>query len=198
MAKKHNNKTRGLRRWPTRETIVLRCNKSPWNFRKISHPELEISLNLSDFSKEVCQLPDWQTYKKFRIIWNQCTNISGMSSKDSKKIQKNTSSRAREILIFFYLLWKHANYQTERQNYLEPVYQHPRNVSMKFEKYISSRTGDIFINVWYQQWIKSNNRLKDIEEMWKYLELVYEHPSNVSKRFQKDISSRARAMNEWR
>ena len=39
------------------------------NFRKISHPELEISLYLSNFSKEVSQLTDWQTYKKFRIIW---------------------------------------------------------------------------------------------------------------------------------
>ena len=53
---------------------------SPKKFRKISHPELEISLHLSCFSKEISQLKDWQTYKKI-------------------------------------------------QNYLEKVYQHPRNVS---------------------------------------------------------------------
>merc|ERR1711954_88444 len=30
---------------------------------------------LYNFSKEVSQLTDLQTYKKFRIIWNQCRNI---------------------------------------------------------------------------------------------------------------------------
>ena len=54
--------------------------------RKISYPELEISLCLSNFSKEISQLTDWQTYKKFRIIWNKCTNIPGMSSKNFRKI----------------------------------------------------------------------------------------------------------------
>ena len=34
---------------------------SPKKFRKISHPELEISLNLSNFSKKVSQLTDRQT-----------------------------------------------------------------------------------------------------------------------------------------
>ena len=43
---------------------------SPENFRKISLPELEIFLYLNNFSKEVSQLTDWQTYKKIRIIWN--------------------------------------------------------------------------------------------------------------------------------
>ena len=43
--------------------------KSQTFFRMISHPELEISLYLSNFSKKVSQLTDWQAYKKFRIIW---------------------------------------------------------------------------------------------------------------------------------
>ena len=34
-------------------------------FRKVSHPELEIFLYLSNFSKDVSQQTDWQTYKKF-------------------------------------------------------------------------------------------------------------------------------------
>ena len=59
---------------------------SPKNFRKISHPELEISLHLSNFSKEVSQLTDWQTHKKFGIIWNKCINIPGMSPKIFRKI----------------------------------------------------------------------------------------------------------------
>ena len=59
---------------------------SPKNFRKISHPEQEISLYLYNFSKEVSQLTDWQTNKKFRIIWNKCTNIPGMPPKNFRKI----------------------------------------------------------------------------------------------------------------
>ena len=55
-------------------------------FRKISHSEQEISLHLSNFSKEVSQQTDRQTYKNFRIIWNQCTNIIGMSPKDARQI----------------------------------------------------------------------------------------------------------------
>ena len=54
--------------------IWNKCKNIPWippkNFRKISHTEPEISLYLSNFSKKVSQLTDWQTYKKFRIIWN--------------------------------------------------------------------------------------------------------------------------------
>ena len=59
---------------------------SPKIFRKVTHPELEISLYLSNFSKEVRQLTDWQTYKEFRIIWNLCRKIPGMSPKDFRKI----------------------------------------------------------------------------------------------------------------
>ena len=58
----------------------------PKNFRKISHPEVEISLYLSIFSKKVRQLTDWQTYKKFRIIWNLSRNILVMSPKNFRKI----------------------------------------------------------------------------------------------------------------
>ena len=78
--------------WQTYKKFRIIWNKCtniqgmpPKIFRKISHPELKISLNLSNFSKEVSQLTYWQTYKKFRIIWNKCTNIPGMSPKKSER-----------------------------------------------------------------------------------------------------------------
>ena len=58
----------GLRSWPTEkpkvnEKFPEKCQicqgKSPKNFRKISHLELELSPSLSNFSKEVRQLTDW-------------------------------------------------------------------------------------------------------------------------------------------
>ena len=57
----------------------------PKNFKKISHPELEISLYLYHFSKEVSPLTDCQTYTNFRIIWNKCTIIPGMPPKKSER-----------------------------------------------------------------------------------------------------------------
>jgi len=42
----------------------------PKKLRKTFHPELEISLYLYKFSKEVSKQAVWQTYKKFRIMWN--------------------------------------------------------------------------------------------------------------------------------
>ena len=45
------------------------AGKPPKKFRKISHQEQEISPYLSNFSKEVRQLTDWQTYKKFGYPW---------------------------------------------------------------------------------------------------------------------------------
>ena len=62
--------------WQTCNNFRIICKKSknilgmsPKNFRKISHSELEICLDMSNFSKEVSQLTDRQTHKKFRIIW---------------------------------------------------------------------------------------------------------------------------------
>ena len=71
---------------------------SPKDSRKVYHPELEIPIYLSNFSKEIRQITDQHTYKK-------------------------------------------------NHNYLELVYQHPRNVSKEFQKDISPRTGYIFIFV---------------------------------------------------
>ena len=59
---------------------------SPNNFREISHLEQEISLHLSNFSKEVSQLTDSQTYKKFKIIWINCKNIPRKPPKIFRKI----------------------------------------------------------------------------------------------------------------
>ena len=54
--------------------------RPPKNFRNIYHPEPEISLYLSNFSKEVSQLTE------FRSIWKMCTNVPGMSPKNFRKI----------------------------------------------------------------------------------------------------------------
>ena len=51
----------------------------PKNFRKISHPELEISLYLSSFSKKVSQLTDWHIQKihnNLKIVQKYPGNIS--------------------------------------------------------------------------------------------------------------------------
>ena len=69
----------------------------PKNFRKISHPEQEISLYKPNFSKEVSQLTDWQTYKKIRIIWNKCINIPGMPPRKFRRIS--------HPLLEIYLYW---------------------------------------------------------------------------------------------
>ena len=79
--------------WQTYKWFIIiweKCTNipgmSPKNFRKLSYPELEISQYLCNFCKKVSQSTHWQTYKKFRIIWNMCTNILGMSPKKFRKI----------------------------------------------------------------------------------------------------------------
>ena len=42
-------------------------------FLKISHSEIDVSLYWPNFSEEVSQPTDQQTYKKFSTIWNLCT-----------------------------------------------------------------------------------------------------------------------------
>ena len=77
----------------------------------MTHPELEISLYLSNFSKEVHQLTDWQTYKKFRIIWKWCNNIPGMSPKFFRKI----SHSGPEICLYLSNFSKEVSQLTGRQ-----------------------------------------------------------------------------------
>ena len=83
------------------------------NFRKISHPELEISLYLFNFSKGVSQLRDWQSYKKFKIIWNQCANIPGMFPENFRKI----SLPEVEILLYLCNFSKEVSQLTDWQTY---------------------------------------------------------------------------------
>ena len=54
-------------------------------FRKIYHPGQDISLYLPNFSNEVSQLTDWQTYKQFVIIGQWRQHIHGMFQKKSEK-----------------------------------------------------------------------------------------------------------------
>ena len=81
------------------------------------------------------------------------------------------------------------------QNNFEIVKNYTGNVSKKFQKDISFRTGDINIFVYFQEGSKSTNRLTDIQEIQNDLELVQKHPGYVSRRFQKDISSRTKDIN---
>ena len=83
------------------------------------------------------------------------------------------------------------NFKLDSQSYLEQVYQNPRNVSIKIQKDISSRAGNIPNFVRFHQESMPTTRLTDIHKNQNYLEQLYEHQRNVSIKIQKDISSRA-------
>ena len=68
------------------------------------------------------------------------------------------------------------------------MYQHPRKVSIKIQKGISSRGGDIPKFVGFQEGSMPTTRLTDIQKNHNYLEPVYQHLRNACKEFQKDIS----------
>ena len=74
-------------------------------------------------------------------------------------------------------------------NYSKLVYKHPKNVSRKFEKDSSSRTGDIIDTlISVRKW--GNEQTDRHTKIWNYLKLMYKHPQNVSRKFEKDSSSR--------
>ena len=107
------NKTRGLRRWPTRETIVLRCNK-------LNPGSTEI------FAIEVRNL-----------------DLSGTSVKTSKEcVHKNSERYLISRFVRFQLgsmpTTRLSDIQ-KNQNYLELVYQHVRNASKQFKFFMSVR-----------------------------------------------------------
>ena len=92
-----------LKDWQTYKKFVgiwKKCTNisgmSPKSFRNISHAEQEISPYMSNFSKEVSQLMDSQTYNKYATIWKKCTNISGISPKKFRKI----SHSEQEISLY--------------------------------------------------------------------------------------------------
>ena len=106
--------------WQTWKKFSIIWNKctnilgmSPKNFNKMSPPELEISLYLSNFSKEVSQLTDWQTYKKFRIIWNYCRFIPGLSPENFRK----KSYAELDISLYLSNFTKEVSQITDRQTY---------------------------------------------------------------------------------
>ena len=55
---------------------------------------------------------------------------------------------------------------------------------------MSSRTRDITKFAQFQSESKPTNRLTDIQEIHINLEIVQKYPGNVSRKFQKEISSR--------
>ena len=70
------------------------------------------------------------------------------------------------------------------------MYQHPRNVSMKIDKDISSRVGNIPKFVGFHEGSMPTTRLIAIQKIQNHLEPVYQHLRNVSKKIQRDIWSR--------
>ena len=95
---------------------------------------------------------------------------------------------------------KLTNYERDRskdfQPYFELIYQHPSNVE-KIQRYVSSRTGCIPIWPYFIKEVNQEKDLTDIQKISNYLELVYKHTRNVSKRFQKDISSRTKDIKQF-
>ena len=108
---------------------------------KIYHPELEISLYLTYFSKEVSQLTDWQTYKKLTTIW---TNILGNVSKKFQKIYHE------ELEISLYL----SNFRKEVSQLQTD--RHTRNSELLG---ISIPTS--------QEWLQKNSEFYLIQN-WRY------------------------------
>ena len=86
---------------------------SPKKFRNIFYSELEIFQYLCNWSKEVSQLTDWQTCKKFRIIWKWCSNILGMSQKYFRKMAHS----GPEICLYLSNLSKEVSQLTDWQTY---------------------------------------------------------------------------------
>ena len=72
---------------------------------------------LSNFGEEVCKQTDWQTYMKFRIIWNMCTNIPGMPRKNFRKI----SHTELEISLCLSNFSKKVSQLTDCQTYKQFV-----------------------------------------------------------------------------
>ena len=158
---------------------------SPKCFSKLSHPELEISLYLSNISKEVSQLKDWQTYKKFTIIGKQRTNIQGMSPKSFKKIFH------LELEISLYL-----------SNFSKEVSQKTNWKTCKKFRFIWNKCANIpgvcqkvFINIchpeveislyWPNISIKVANYKTDRTQKKYYLEILYNYPRNIEKKCKK-------------
>ena len=83
------------------------------NFRKIPHPEQEISLYWPNISKDVRHLTDLQTNMKFVTIWERCTKIPGMSPKNSRKI----FHPEQEIYLYLSNFRKEVDQLTDWQTY---------------------------------------------------------------------------------
>ena len=121
------------------------CPKNFWN---ISHPELERSLYLCIFNKEVSQLTDWETYKKFKMIWKWCTNIPGMSPKNFR----NISHPELNICLHLSHISKEVSKQTDWQTYkkLRIIWKWCNNISVMSPKNfrnVSHSGPEIFLNL---------------------------------------------------
>ena len=95
--------------WP------LTKNISKKTFRQISHSKLEISLHLSNISKEVSQPTDWQTYTIFKIIWIKCKNTTGISPKYFRKLSHPELDISLDLPYFSKGVSQLTDWQTHSQ-----------------------------------------------------------------------------------
>ena len=130
----NNRLTDRQKNWNYFEIVEKYPRNVSINFRKISHPELEISLYQPNFSKRVSQQTDWQSYKKIWIIWNWCTNISGMSPKSFR----NISHPELEISLYLCNCRKEVSQLTDWQTYknFRIIWSLPANIPEMSQKKI--------------------------------------------------------------
>ena len=122
---------------------------------------------------------------KFIISWNKCTNIPGMPPRNFRKIYHTEL----EISLYLSNLSNEvANYQTDRHTKNSELFgtsvPMSRTVLKKLQKDISSRSGDIPLSNFGKEVSKQTN-WKTNMKIQNYLEIVNQHPRNVSKNFRK-------------
>ena len=140
------------------------------NFRKISLPELEISLNLSSFSKRVSQQTDWHTTKKFRIIWSCCTNISGMSPKSFR----NISHPEPEMSLYLSNCSKEVSHLTDWQTYknFRIIWNWPANIPEMSPKNLRKISHpELEISLYLYNFSKEVSQLTDLQT-YKKLRII--------------------------
>ena len=155
---------------------------SPKIFRKTSYPEEDISLYLSNFNKEVCQLTDWQTYKKFRIIWKWFNNISGMSP----KIFRKTSHSGSEKCLYFYNFSKEVSQLTDWQTYknFRIIWSWPANIpEMSPKKLKKISYPELEISQYLCNFSKKVSQITDWQTYNKF-RIIWNKCTNIPRMFQ--------------
>ena len=166
---------------------------SPKNFRIISHPELDLSLYFYNFSKDVSQLTDWQTYKKIRNIWNWCTKVPRMSPRNFRKIYHPELDLSLHVYNFSKEVSQLTYWQTYKK--FRIIWNWPAIIpEMSSKNFRKISHPELDISLYLSNFSKEVSQLtgwqtyKKIRKIWNWCTKV---PKNVTKKFQKDLSSRS-------